>query len=266
MHKRVTAIILGGALGGCISANETPVDTVDAGGGAAPADAGLAGHDAGEDVAADAWGAPGRPDVAPLAVVLDGPATPDALTCPPVDQPTCCGADTTVDLDGNQVPDCQESALAGGQFTRDLGAWRATDTWANWSGIDARGSGVSGSVQLTVPFVPGDVPNVETEVISACVPLAGEASLTLLASTLIPAGQSAKGGAGVRLVYSVAPDCSGLLATDHEVVTAVGPWTTGKWSFGVTPGARSVSVTLTAERSTAGEFVVHFDDVALLRR
>jgi hypothetical protein len=182
---------------------------------------------------------------------------------------SCCGADRSVDLDRDMVPDCEESLLPSGQFNKETDPWlsdRSKNGEVDWSPMDARGRPGSGSMRVTNSYpIPG--PAVFGPLLP-CIPASPGSDSTLLLDYLIPPGQ---GAGGVEWVFQFFSDdrctvSNGRQDAPADTNTKVNAWTSLQSKVAAPPGTRSLFFDLYAARNTnQGSFVVLFDNIVLRR-
>jgi hypothetical protein len=223
------------------------------------------------------------------AIAMDGPATEAAAassapptcaagndgafkcdgTCATAREASCCGADRSIDLDQDDVPDCEQSLLPSGQFNKTLDPWSADGTNRGavaWSPMDSRGRADSGSMRVTVSD-----PEAVTAVYgptTPCVTGALTATSTLVLFYFIPPGQGA-GGVTWGARFYADDHCRVLIENRASEVGSnnnVNTWFFMRALLNPPSGTRSMVVSVFAERdTTAGTFVAYFDNIVLRR-
>jgi hypothetical protein len=169
------------------------------------------------------------------------------------------------DLNGNGVPDCNETAVTNSTFTSNVSFWNLevgmAASWLAGPAADAAGSPASGGIAVANPVV-ADLDGQTIGGVRQCLAPTGSV-YSAWGQVYVPANQSA-GSAGIVLVFYPTTDCSGP-PSDQALsgfVTAPGAWTTLQASSGVPSGTMSVAVRLAIQKPfRSPSFQAYFDNI-----
>ena len=177
----------------------------------------------------------------------------------------CAGQNLTVDLDNNNVPDCQENLLMNGQFRANVAGWMpgGNTNAIVWNSMDAQGSSGSGSARV-VNMSPNANPNVNGA--TQCLRLSGAKTYTLSAQFFIPSGQQGQPGASLQAVAYPVNNCLGT-GTVNNSPTSTSPfntWTLMTYTFSVPATTNSVRIRINSSKNnTTNNVSVQWDNVFL---
>jgi hypothetical protein len=121
----------------------------------------------------------------------------DGVTCP--------------DLDGDGVPDCQQTLVSNPSFDQSTASWTAeSGSTAGWTSLDANGSSSSGAIAVTnVDTNPAHASNGSTTAgASQCLAVVAGSSYEVAVQAFLRSGQGS-GWAGFVLEEYFAPGCAG---------------------------------------------------------
>ena len=147
----------------------------------------------------------------------------------------------------------------GGFDGQSIAGWQASQSDASWSGLDAHGGAVSGSLRLDRH------PSDSFGFAQRCVAVQAGQSYHGQAAAYGPAEQSGQ-SATFDLIWYGAPDCSGpsIGASLNDRSLSPGTWLVIDTQAQLAPGgAQGVSVGLGVFGETDGPATVQFDDVIL---
>lgn len=209
--------------------------------------------------------------VADTSLTGDGDGVPDRLD-------RCPGLDDRVDLDADLVPDCTQTVLTNAQFSADITGWieeteggRVVD--AAWSADDASGWRRSGSLEV-VNRTPS-ASEVDSGVLTVCVPLNGATVLDVAYQYMIPTGQGVDLRLTTRLIAFADDACTDVISSLGLAAPAPATRVDGAWHT-MTPGGsflftnrgdRAVQVRIALRKpENAGPKRFQIDDVLVRLR
>ena len=175
------------------------------------------------------------------------------------------GANPSIDVDGNGVPDCTENLLLNSEFDSDVSSWAASSAQSTlaWDALDADGDASSGSAAVTniagkVSFVRGSTQCVEV----------GEGTYMAAVRYFIP-GSQGLGQAKINMTFHGNTTCIGgtgnfLGNAASSVATEVGVWGTILHPFTTVSGTQSIGFHIQAQvMDTSPTFTVQYDNPLL---
>jgi len=168
-----------------------------------------------------------------------------------------------LDLDSNEVPDCQETLVKNGSFDTSAKSWIVDDSAVtqSWDHRDADDQSSSGSLVVTNKEA-GDVDGFAMVGTQQCLPVDEQGAYRFVAQLYISSGQG-DGNGGVNLWFFNLPDCQGsILNATTKLQVMTDTWQM-VYAQPVTPmGARSVAVRLVVSKPyRSPKFSVSFDNV-----
>jgi hypothetical protein len=181
----------------------------------------------------------------------------------------CVGLDSSVDIDTNAIPDCEETLLENPQFAADDSAWKPQQSTIvqAFSTQDAYGHSSSGSLSVTNTFMTDASAGMGESGSVQCLPITGGAKYAAYAQYFIATGQATTGSAGLSALFFKNATCSGVpdSAANSAFGSATDAWSLVSETFTAPASATYVELRLNVNKpQNAGPLTVLYDN-ALLR-
>lgn len=172
-------------------------------------------------------------------------------------------AETCPDLDGNGVPDCDETLVQNFAFDANTQHWgEETGLVISWSPVDAADGESSGSL-LVENQTQADRDGSSMAGGRQCIPVVGGKIYQVGAQVWIPEGQG-DGTGGVQILFHGDEACTGTLvdSVTSNLVSAGANWKTVVLSQRAPTTSRSVRIRLIVVKTFRDDpLKVHFDNV-----
>jgi hypothetical protein len=177
---------------------------------------------------------------------------------------------TGPDLDGNAVPDCQETLVANSGFDTGIAAWTGDPTViAAWTAAsDGTGNSASGALVIKNGVVAESDADTRGGA-GQCVAVTQGASYSFFSQALIPATVEPGTGYVALVAYFYgSSNCSGTIASAFSSgsYATIGAWgaVQGTMQSGTSAGSMSVRLEV-VKRFRSPPFEAHFDNVLIKR-
>jgi hypothetical protein len=182
---------------------------------------------------------------------VPGSDAPSAGDSPAPTGNCAAGEDPQIDLDHNGVADCAETLVQNSQFVSTADHWitaaPATEVTYQWNANDARGSGASGSLQVTNSILSADLRS-STLGVDQCVPVTAGTTYVIAGQFFIPTGQKDAGADVIVFFYSDAACQTIITSGGPALVGGSGAWAQFSSRMVAVAGSRSADVRLDATK------------------